>query len=228
MTGLLISVVNALVGGRLEREARERHDEETIRRLAAAIELRSRETAHHVERMSRYCELLARRLGLGDERARQVGLAAALHDIGKLAVPDRILHKPGALTPAERAEMQRHAALGRGMLSGSSSPLLDLAARIAWTHHERFDGHGYPRGLSGCAIPLEGRLASVADVFDALTSDRGYRPALGWEQALAVMAEGWGSQFDPVVLHAFFDALDEVCEIDGAGASSFDLTAAPS
>ncbi len=197
---------------RLERSRHDLHlaHGEMIRRLAFAAEFRDDETGRHTERMSRYCEFLGRRIGLDDERCELVRAASPLHDIGKIAVPDGILLKPGALTTEERSLMQRHAEIGNRLLRGSSSELLELAATIAWTHHERYDGSGYPRGLSGDRIPLEGRIASVADVFDALTTDRVYRPAFALDRALALMQAGRGTQFDPLILDLFLDCVDEL------------------
>jgi diguanylate cyclase (GGDEF)-like protein len=183
---------------------------ETIRRLAFAAEFRNAETGRHTERMSRYCKLLARRLELDDERCELIRLASGLHDVGKIAIPDRILLKPSSLTESERRVMERHAEIGHRLLANSSSELLDVAATIALTHHERYDGTGYPGGLAGEAIPLEGRIASVADVFDAITSNRVYRPALPLDEAIEVMREGRGTQFDPLVLDLFLEALGDV------------------
>ncbi len=183
--------------------------EQMIRRLAHAAEFRDAETSRHVERMGRYAGLLARRLGLDDRRCELLKTASPLHDIGKIGISDSVLRKRGLLTEAERREMERHAEIGYRLLAESGSELLELAATIAWTHHERFDGTGYPRGLAGETIPLEGRIAAVADVFDALTSDRPYRPAFAPEEAVRIMLEGRGSHFDPKVLDAFLDALHE-------------------
>jgi putative two-component system response regulator len=133
-----------------------------------------------------------------------------MHDVGKIGVPDAILLKPGPLDAGERVEMQRHAEIGYGILAGSGAELLDLAATIAWTHHERFDGGGYPRGLKGEEIPLEGRIAAVADVFDALTSDRVYRAAFTRAEALMMMRAERGLHFDPRVLDAFLEAEGEI------------------
>ena len=204
---------------RLERSEEElrRSSEETIRRLASALEHRDEETGQHVERMSRYCALLAKRLGLAGERRELIRIASPLHDVGKLAVPDRILAKPGPLTVEERAAVQRHAAIGYEILAGSTGELLRLAATIALTHHERWDGGGYPHGLAGAEIPLEGRIAAVADVFDALTSERSYRDRLPLEEALSIMRAGRATAFDPSVLDRFLDALDEVATISRAG-----------
>jgi diguanylate cyclase (GGDEF)-like protein len=179
---------------------------ETIRRLADAAEYRDAETGRHTERMARMCEQIARRLGLDEERCQLLRDASPLHDIGKIAIPDDILLKPDAFTRQEREVMQRHAEIGHRLLSGSASEVLDLAATIALTHHERWDGSGYPHGLAGEEIPLEGRIATVADVFDALTADRVYRSALSAEEALAMMREQRGKQFDPLV----FDTLEAI------------------
>jgi diguanylate cyclase (GGDEF)-like protein len=186
---------------------------ETIRRLAFAAEFRNAETGRHTERMSRYCELLARKLGLEEERRELIRLASGLHDVGKIAIPDRILLKPGRLTDSERRVIERHAEIGHRLLAGSSSELLDVAATIALTHHERYDGTGYPQGLAGEAIPLEGQIASVADVFDAITSNRVYRPALSFDEAVEVMRAGRGTQFDPLVLDLFLGAIGDVRSI---------------
>jgi putative two-component system response regulator len=139
-----------------------------------------------------------------------LGLASVLHDVGKLAIPDSILLKPGPLTADERLAIETHADIGYDMLSGSCSSLLDMAAVIARTHHEKFDGSGYPRGLAGTDIPLEGRIAAVADAFDALTSDRVYRPAWTVQATIAWMRSEHDNHFDPVVLEAFISSIDEV------------------
>lgn len=193
--------------------------EETITRLAIAVESRDPETGRHIERMGHYCELLAERLGWPEERTVLLRMASPLHDVGKIAIPDTILLKPGALTADERAGMERHAEIGHRILAGSESPLLDLAARIALTHHEKWDGAGYPSGLSGEDIPIEGRIAAVADVFDAITSDRVYRPAMEISVALKIMSDGRGGHFDPKILDVFFGAIDEVMAIRDGRAS---------
>jgi putative two-component system response regulator len=182
-------------------------NEETVLRLSKAVEYRDPETGTHIERMSHYCALLANGFGFDPDLVR---VASRLHDVGKIAVPDSILLKPGPFTAEERSEMERHAELGHRMLRGSSIEVLELAATIAWTHHERFDGNGYPRGLVGEEIPLIGRIAGVADVFDALTTDRVYRPAISTEDAVATLAAERGRQFDPAVVDAFLGSFDEV------------------
>lgn len=190
-------------------ENTKRSEEETVTRLAAAVEARDHETAEHIERVGIYSALVARRLGLPEEHCELLRRASTLHDIGKIGVADELLLKPGPLTQKERREMQRHAEIGHDILSGSELELLELAAQIAWTHHERVDGMGYPRGLDGTEIPLEGRIVAVVDVYDALTSDRPYRLALSHADAITLLAAGRDTQFDPIVLDAFLQALDE-------------------
>ena len=188
---------------RNSEESLEKSRLETVHKLSLAVEMRDQVTGHHLSRMGAYCEEIARRLELPEKVCDSIALAAQMHDIGKIAVPDHILLKAGPLTPEEREQMQTHAEIGRRILQGSESPLLRLAESIAWTHHEKFDGSGYPRGLSGEEIPEGGRLAAVADVFDALTRDRPYRKAMPMAAAAAIMAEGRGSHFDPRVLDMF-------------------------
>jgi putative two-component system response regulator len=202
---------------RLERSTEELHRsrEETIRRLSRAGEYRDDETGEHVERMGRICHLLAQQLGLDADHCELIRIAAPLHDIGKVGIGDGILHKPGPLSDAERAVMEEHTEIGYRIVRGSDSRLLDIAATIAWTHHEKLDGSGYPRGLAGEEIPIEGRIAAVADVFDALTHDRVYRPALPPERALEILREGRGTHLEPIVLDALF-GLPEIADIISA------------
>jgi PAS domain S-box-containing protein len=197
----------------VEKEAQEslrRSQEETVRRLSRAAEFRDDETGAHIERMSRYCELIASQLNLDPELREQLRIASPMHDVGKIGIADAVLRKPGPLDAKERAEMEHHAEIGYRILAGSGAELLDLAATIAWTHHERFDGEGYPRGLEGEAIPLCGRIAAVADVFDALTNDRVYRPAYSYSKSIEMMRAERGSQFDPRVLDVFLAAEREI------------------
>jgi putative two-component system response regulator len=182
-------------------------NEETVRRLSMAVEFRDPETGSHIERMSHYCSLLATHLGLDPDLIR---VASRLHDVGKIATPDSILLKPGPLTADERAEMESHAQTGYELLEGSGIELLDHAALIAWTHHERYDGTGYPRALVAGEIPLPGRIAAVADVFDALTTQRVYRSALPVHEAVTVLRNERGRHFDPAVVDAFLDDLEAV------------------
>jgi response regulator RpfG family c-di-GMP phosphodiesterase len=186
---------------------------ETISCLARAVQLRSGEDAAHASRVGAACLLIARRLGLGEERASRIALASQLHDVGKLALPDGLLRKPGPLSAAERQRVEEHPGLGFQILAPASSELLRLAALIALTHHERFDGSGYPRRLAGEAIPVEGRIAAVADVFDALTSQRPYRPALSQAQAAAYVRREAGRGFDSRVVAAFTACLEDICAL---------------
>jgi len=183
---------------------------ETIFRLARMVEFRDEETGQHLHRMSSYCEILARRIGYEEQRRELVRLSSQLHDVGKVAVPDSILLKRGKLTPEEFEVIKGHAETGFQMLSGSASEVVQMGALIARTHHEHWDGNGYPRGLAGEHIPLEGRIAAVADVFDALTSDRVYRSALPVKSATEMMRSERGSHFDPELLDQFLDGLPEV------------------
>lgn len=194
---------------RLSAGALEIAETEIVRRLSMAVEWRDDDTGRHIDRVSRFSGLLAQRAATDPELWEPMRFASPLHDAGKVAIPDAILLKPGPLTPAERAIMQTHSARGHELLRGSASPILELAAMIAWTHHERFDGTGYPRGLRGEEIPIEGRIVAIVDVYDALTSDRVYRPAFPPKTVLAMMVEGRGSHFDPRLLDIFLDAIGD-------------------
>lgn len=187
--------------------------EETIQRLAIAAEYRDGATAQHIQRMSHYCCLLARRHGLDSQQCELIRIASPMHDIGKIGTPDHILLKPGKFTPDEFKAIALHPEIGYRILSGSGADLLKLAATIAWTHHEKFDGSGYPRGLHGDTIPLEGRIAAIADTFDALTSKRVYKPAFPIEQAIDIMHKRRGKDFDPDLLDTFINGMDEVLKI---------------
>lgn len=196
--------------------------------LARAAEFRDELTGNHNLRVARYAGLIARNLGLPSELACMIQAAAPLHDIGKVAVPDSILHKPGGLTPEERQLMQRHTEWGRSIVApekqwgfaiadltlGESgqenADLLRIAARIAMSHHERWDGAGYPEGLTGVDIPVEARVVAVADVFDALSSKRPYKEAIPSLRCVEMIREQRGKQFDPDVVDAFDEALPEV------------------
>jgi putative two-component system response regulator len=214
---LMIDISNALHRRRLEAERREAAESAlqrayagTLSRLSRAVEYHDGATGAHLERVGAYTADIATALGLPETQVQLLGLAAPLHDIGKIAVGDRILRKTGMLTDEERQLMETHAEVGRDLLGGSGSELLELAATIAWTHHERWDGSGYPRGLSGEEIPLEGRIVAVADVFDALSSDRPYRPQLPMDEARDWIVDGVGSAFDPEVVDAFLQSLHAV------------------
>ncbi len=180
---------------------------ETVQRLSMAVEFRDEDTGAHIERIGRFSVLLAEHIGLDADFCERLRHAAPLHDVGKVAIPDAILLKPGPLTPEERAIVETHAEEGHRLVRGSSSSILDMAATIALSHQEKWDGTGYPRGLKGEAIPIEGRIVAVADVFDALTSDRVYRKAFPVEDAVQMMREQRGRHFDPVLLDAFMEVL---------------------
>lgn len=202
--------------------------EETIERLAIAAEFRDNSTAQHIQRMSHYCELLARKLGLAPERVDLIRTASPMHDIGKIGTPDHVLLKPGKFTAAEFDVISRHAEIGYKILSGSDSELLKVAALIAWTHHERYDGTGYPRKLKGEEIPIEGRIASIADNFDAMTTARVYKPAFDFEHARDLMIKERGKHFDPELLDLFLSAPEDLRRIHEqyADSSRQDSTAA--
>lgn len=176
---------------------------EMLIRLAKASEYRDDDTGEHTWRVARSCALLAQELGLGADRADLLLRAARLHDVGKIAIPDGILLKPGRLTEAEFEVVKQHTRAGAELLSGGSSPLMRVAETIALTHHERWDGTGYPQGLAGEAIPIEARLLAVADTFDALTHDRIHRKAVSPERAVTEIRTHAGKQFDPRVVDAF-------------------------
>jgi len=197
--------------------------------LARVGEYRDNETGQHVVRVGCYAAIVAQRLGKDSEYCHRLRQAAALHDIGKVGVPDAILLKPAKLDKDEFRRMQEHCVCGKNICCGrfvdpeqpadsaevvrGMSPLLRMAAVISHTHHERWDGTGYPRGLSGQAIPLEGRITAVADVFDALTSERPYKKAFPVEKALEIIRSERGTHFDPAVVDAFLDSLDEILHV---------------
>ncbi len=180
---------------------------ETLQLLAVAGEYRDDETSQHTERVGAMSAEIGVRMGLSEESVALLREAAPLHDIGKLAIPDRVLLKPGRLDEAEVELMQTHTTLGARLLFGSRSPALQLAGVVAESHHEWWDGNGYPQGLIGSDIPLVGRIVAVADVFDALTHDRPYKPAWPVEQAVALIRSSSGTQFDPRVVEAFLSLI---------------------
>ncbi|MGD9870730.1 MAG: HD domain-containing phosphohydrolase [Thauera sp.] len=188
-------------------------ERETITRLARAAEFRDPETGAHIQRMTHYSALIARHLGYPADFTESLQMAAPMHDVGKLGIPDTILLKPGKLTPEEFAVMKRHPQIGYDILKDSSSSVLRLGATIALTHHEKFDGTGYPHGLAGRAIPIEGRIVAVADVFDALTSARPYKPAWPLSRAIALLRDGRGTHFDPDCVDALLQGWDEALDI---------------
>jgi putative two-component system response regulator len=226
---------------KLERQVRHRTAEleaarqEVMHCLARAAEYRDDDTGQHVIRVGRYVALIAQQLGFEERRVTMLEQAAQLHDVGKIGIPDSVLLKPGKLEPGEFDLIKRHCDFGKTIIQPMSddewktlrhhthmgaeilglpsSPIMRLAATIASSHHEKWDGSGYPLGLAGEAIPLEGRITAVADVFDALSSERPYKQAFGLEKCLGILEEGRGRHFDPVILDAFLDCLPEVLRI---------------
>lgn len=188
-------------------------ERETVIRLSKAAEYRDPETGAHILRMAHYSELIARGLGLSVADQELLLEAAPMHDIGKVGIADNILLKPGRLTPDEFEIMKQHAIFGYEILKGSSSKVLQAGAAIAKAHHEKFDGTGYPVGLAGQDIPIFSRIVAVADVFDALTSERPYKKAWTLEQAIAHLESNAGSHFDPACVAVFMAHWDEVLEI---------------
>jgi putative two-component system response regulator len=188
-------------------------EKEAILRLSRAAEYRDPETGSHLLRMSNYTRLVAAQLGLPPAEQELLLEASPMHDIGKVGTPDHILLKPGRLSPEEFEIMKQHATIGYEILRDSVSPLLQCAAKLAMAHHEKFDGSGYPQGLAGEAIPLHGRIVAVADVFDALTSERPYKKAWTLEAAVDFLKTNAGSHFDPVCVEAFLASWPQVIEI---------------
>ena len=186
---------------------------DTIRRLVIAAGFRDNDTAEHIQRLSRYAAVLAHAIHLPPSEIDLLSHAMPLHDVGKIGVPDAILLKQGPLTPEERARMNAHVEVGTRILAGSPSEVIQAGEIIARSHHEKWDGSGYPKGLAGKEIPLWGRMCAIVDVFDALTSNRPYRQAMTVDAALALMQEGRASHFDPELFDVFEAHLAEVLEV---------------
>lgn len=202
----------AVENSRLRLELQEAY-RETIFRLARAAEYRDTDTGDHIRRVSQYAAEIARGAGLPERDIEDLLLAVSMHDVGKIAVPDAVLKKPGRLEPAERAEIERHTEFGSSILGGSGVAVLELSREVAHTHHEKWDGSGYPRGLRGEEIPLAGRICALADVFDALTSRRCYKPPMPVEEACEIIRQGAGTHFDPGLTAIFFERLPRLLEI---------------
>jgi putative two-component system response regulator len=217
----------------LEERVRTRTDElrraqlEVILRLGAAVESQEAETREHVARISRLCRELALATGLGHEDSELIGHASALHDVGNIGIPDEVLLKPAKLDPREWELMQTHTTTGAGILGSSSSPLMRLAESIALTHHERWDGTGYPFGLKREQIPLEGRICAICDVFDALVSKRPYKDAMSVPEAIAEIRSERGRHFDPELVDVFLGLGDDVLTPPPAPAPAGDITILP-
>ncbi len=223
---IVIAVTNAMERRRLEglrakyerqlenevraRTAAIRNREEQITlRLLSAAEYRDDETGAHIRRIGQYSEIMAEELGMKPQEVANIRLAAPMHDVGKIGIPDSILRKPGPLNREERLVMQQHTTIGAQILGESGVRLLEVASEIALSHHEKWDGSGYPRGLSERDIPLTGRIVALADVYDALVNDRVYRPAMPEEKALAIMEDGKEAHFDPDLFDLFLKLLPE-------------------
>jgi len=186
---------------------------DTIYRLSMASEYKDEDTGAHIKRMSRYCAAIARRMGLDESTIETILYAAPMHDLGKIGIPDLILVKPAKLDPVEWEIMKLHTVIGANILKGSDAAFIALGETIARCHHEKWDGSGYPGGLKGTEIPIAGRIAAIADVFDALTSKRPYKEPFSVEKSLTIIMEGRGSHFDPDVVDAFFAIQDEILTI---------------
>ncbi|MBF0265074.1 MAG: HD domain-containing protein [Gammaproteobacteria bacterium] len=186
---------------------------EVIFSMGAIGETRSKETGYHVKRVAEYSKLFAKKIGLSKKEINLIQIASPMHDIGKVAIPDNILNKPGKLTDDEFIVMKKHANLGYAMLNHSSRPILKAAAIIASQHHEKWDGTGYPEGLKGQAIHIYGRITSIADVFDALGSERCYKNAWPDEEIFNLIKSESGKMFDPELVQIFFDNLESFLEI---------------
>ena len=202
--------------GQLRRTNEQLRDsyQESIELLRRASAYRDDETGHHINRIRLFSREIAAALGLDPEDVDIVSSASPMHDIGKIGIPDQILRKPGKLTPEEYKVIQTHAAIGAQILAGSETPLLRASETIALTHHERWDGKGYPAGLAGDDIPLFGRIVAICDVWDALTHERCYKAAMPYDEALPIIHEGRGTQFDPDVVDAFDECVPRLIEID--------------
>ena len=234
--GLLADSVNEmseqLKTSRELAQAREREivdtQKEIVHTLGEVVENRSAETANHTRRVSEMCYLLARRAELTEVEAHLLRMASPLHDVGKISIPDNILNKPGSLTKDEYTIMKTHASVGYRILSKSKRPIFKAAATIAYEHHERWDGMGYPRGIAGERIHIFSRIVSLVDVFDAVYTDRVYRPAMSLEETLDIIREGSGREFDPRLATIFLKHLDEFLAIhDGLAEKPWRTNAIP-
>ncbi|MBI3271793.1 MAG: HD domain-containing protein [Planctomycetes bacterium] len=212
VTSLASQAAVAIRNAKLTQELKDAYLD-TIFRLSVAAEYRDNDTATHLHRMSLYSAILAQGLGYDASTCEKLRYAAVMHDIGKIGVPDAILNKPGKLTVQEFDEIKKHTLIGAKILGNSQVEILRLSEVIALTHHEKYDGTGYPRGLAGEKIPEEGRIVAVADVFDALTSRRCYKPPFSSESAVQIICEGAGKHFDPRVVAAFLAALDDILKV---------------
>jgi putative two-component system response regulator len=186
---------------------------DTIYRLSLAAEFRDEDTGDHIMRMGRSCRLIAQKLGLPSDQVRNIEQAAPMHDVGKIGIPDSILLKPGKLTDEEFEVMKTHTIIGAKLLGNSKAEILRVGEEISLYHHERWDGRGYPHGLSGEDIPIVGRIVCIMDVFDALTSRRPYKDPYPVRVALDIISEGKRKQFDPILVDILLANVDEIMQI---------------
>ncbi|HUI91024.1 MAG TPA: HD domain-containing phosphohydrolase [Chitinivibrionales bacterium] len=209
----------------LRRKNRELQDAyyDTINRLVAASEYRDEDTGAHIVRIGKFSACLAKKLGLGRDDVQNILCASPMHDVGKIGIPDIILHKPGKLTAAEFDLIKTHTTIGAGILADAKAPVLQLAYEIALTHHEKWDGSGYPRGLAAEAIPLAGRIVGLVDMFDALTSVRPYKDAYPVDVAVAIMARESGKTLDPSLVALFREHVAEIVEIKKTFPDTLDI-----
>lgn len=215
--GAMAASLQALAAAVQDREQRlQQVSYETIQRLVIAAEYKDRATASHIRRIGQYSRLLAEGLGLPRDERALLEAAGPMHDVGKIGVPDAVLQKHGGLSEREWSIVQRHCVIGAGILGGSDAELLQAGEVIALSHHERWDGSGYPNGAAGEDIPLWGRIVAVADVFDALISQRPYKPAFPTDKALRILRAGRGTHFDPALIDIFCERLDDVGAISAA------------
>ncbi|OSM04036.1 HD domain-containing phosphohydrolase [Magnetofaba australis] len=198
---------------RIKNEELESTRQQIIQRLGRAAEFKDNETGLHVIRMSHYSKILALAFGLPEERAELLLQAAPMHDIGKIGIADRILLKPGKLDDEEWRVMRQHPDIGAGIIGEQDAPLLEMARMVALCHHEKWDGSGYPRGLKGEEIPIEARIVAIADVFDALTTERPYKKAWSVEETIKLLQSESGTHFDPNLTPLFVERMEEVLAV---------------
>lgn len=210
-----ISQQNLILEAEVKKRTQELEDSrlEVVQRLGLASEYKDNETGNHILRMSKFSRAIAKAIGFSDNNAEMIRCATSMHDIGKIGIPDRVLLKSGKLDAEEWKIMQSHVTIGNELLSGGDSPLLKMAKKVALTHHEKWDGSGYPNKLSGENIPLAGRICAISDVFDALTSKRPYKEAWPIEKAMTVIKEESGKHFEPRLVDVFEKILPEILSI---------------
>jgi len=218
---IVLRIDRVLRERRLRQIARKAHEElkesyiDSIHRLVMAAEYKDEDTGDHIIRIGKYCSLIAEKLNLPEKFVNTIHYAAPMHDIGKIGIPDKILLKPGKLTQIEFETIKTHAQIGARLLSRSKSKILQMAQEIALTHHEKFNGKGYPNQLKGADIPISGRIVAIADTFDALTSKRPYKEPYPKEITLNILQKERGEQFDPAILDIFINNFNEFFEIRG-------------